>query len=252
MHVTIAAAAANSRATGALSRTGSPRCWAGSRAEQVAMLGLAFKAGTDDVRDSPAVEVARRLLAGGAVVRGHDPAAAERAVRAARANCSIDSRGSRAGRRRNCPRHRVAEDYRELLDWACCATRPHSRCARRRSSAARPGRDADTLGFRFEAVGSRDSSHDESSGARQPAGHAGSVERRRAAQRESQERSRSKASAASLRSPRPSLGRAASTSREVLEDHRVPGLCQAMAGDESHHHVPSIGLWLRRLRVRAP
>ena len=40
----------------------------------VAMLGLAFKAGTDDTRDSPALEVARRLVAAGATVRGFDPA----------------------------------------------------------------------------------------------------------------------------------------------------------------------------------
>ncbi len=40
----------------------------------VAMLGLAFKAGTDDVRESPALEVAKRLIAKGATVRGYDPA----------------------------------------------------------------------------------------------------------------------------------------------------------------------------------
>ncbi|MDW3217959.1 MAG: UDP-glucose/GDP-mannose dehydrogenase family protein [Acidimicrobiales bacterium] len=40
----------------------------------VAMLGLAFKAGTDDIRESPALAVARRLIAAGATVRGYDPA----------------------------------------------------------------------------------------------------------------------------------------------------------------------------------
>lgn len=40
----------------------------------VAMLGLAFKAGTDDVRESPSIEVAQRLIAKGARVRGYDPA----------------------------------------------------------------------------------------------------------------------------------------------------------------------------------
>lgn len=48
---------------------------------RVALLGLAFKAGTDDVRDSPALAVARTLLARGADLRAHDPAAAENAVR---------------------------------------------------------------------------------------------------------------------------------------------------------------------------
>ncbi len=41
----------------------------------VALLGLAFKAATDDVRDSPAIAVARLLLARGARVRGYDPEA---------------------------------------------------------------------------------------------------------------------------------------------------------------------------------
>ena len=36
----------------------------------VAMWGLAFKAGTDDVRESPALEVARRLISAGATVQG--------------------------------------------------------------------------------------------------------------------------------------------------------------------------------------
>ncbi len=47
----------------------------------VGVLGLAFKAGTDDVRDSPALGVARELLARGARVRAFDPAAGENAAR---------------------------------------------------------------------------------------------------------------------------------------------------------------------------
>jgi UDPglucose 6-dehydrogenase len=42
----------------------------------VAVWGLTFKAGTDDLRNSPAIEVIRRLVAGGAVVRGFDPTVA--------------------------------------------------------------------------------------------------------------------------------------------------------------------------------
>ena len=40
----------------------------------IALLGLAFKAGTDDTRNSPALEVADLLLARGAKVRAYDPA----------------------------------------------------------------------------------------------------------------------------------------------------------------------------------
>ncbi len=39
----------------------------------VGMWGLAFKGGTDDIRESPAVDLARRLLDAGAVVRAFDP-----------------------------------------------------------------------------------------------------------------------------------------------------------------------------------
>jgi len=40
---------------------------------RVAMLGLAFKAGTDDTRESPAIEMAKRLVSQGALVRAYDP-----------------------------------------------------------------------------------------------------------------------------------------------------------------------------------
>ena len=43
---------------------------------RIALLGLAFKPGTDDVRHSPAVGLIEALVARGAVVRVHDPMAA--------------------------------------------------------------------------------------------------------------------------------------------------------------------------------
>jgi UDPglucose 6-dehydrogenase len=39
----------------------------------VAVWGLTFKAGTDDVRSSPAVEIAQRIASSGATVRAYDP-----------------------------------------------------------------------------------------------------------------------------------------------------------------------------------
>lgn len=47
----------------------------------IGLLGLAFKPDTDDLRDSPALEIADRLLALGARVRLHDPVAMDRARR---------------------------------------------------------------------------------------------------------------------------------------------------------------------------
>jgi len=49
------------------------------RGKKLAALGLAFKGDTDDIRESPALEVIRRLLDAGACVTAYDPAAAERA-----------------------------------------------------------------------------------------------------------------------------------------------------------------------------
>jgi UDPglucose 6-dehydrogenase len=43
----------------------------------VAVLGLAFKANTDDVRDTPAAEIIQGLHDAGAIVRAYDPIAAE-------------------------------------------------------------------------------------------------------------------------------------------------------------------------------
>lgn len=53
----------------------------GLEGKSIGLLGLAFKAGTDDVRDSPALGVARLLIAGGACVRAFDPEAAHNAIR---------------------------------------------------------------------------------------------------------------------------------------------------------------------------
>jgi UDPglucose 6-dehydrogenase len=47
----------------------------------VGLLGLAFKPQTDDLRDAPALDIARRLLERGAKVRAHDPIALSRARR---------------------------------------------------------------------------------------------------------------------------------------------------------------------------
>lgn len=49
---------------------------------RVSVLGLAFKPGTDDVRESPALPIISELVAGGALVRAFDPIAGEAAQRA--------------------------------------------------------------------------------------------------------------------------------------------------------------------------
>ncbi len=49
------------------------------RGKKLAALGLAFKCDTDDIRESPALEVIRKLLDAGACITAYDPAAMERA-----------------------------------------------------------------------------------------------------------------------------------------------------------------------------
>jgi UDPglucose 6-dehydrogenase len=47
----------------------------------IALLGLAFKPNTDDMRDAPSVDIANMLLSKGARVRGYDPVAMQVAAR---------------------------------------------------------------------------------------------------------------------------------------------------------------------------
>ncbi len=51
------------------------------RGRTIGILGLAFKSDTDDVRESPAIEIAQQLLDAGARVRAFDPAAMGSAAR---------------------------------------------------------------------------------------------------------------------------------------------------------------------------
>jgi UDPglucose 6-dehydrogenase len=49
------------------------------RGKRLAVLGLSYKGETDDIRESPAIEIIRKLLKEGATVAAYDPAAIERA-----------------------------------------------------------------------------------------------------------------------------------------------------------------------------
>lgn len=49
------------------------------RGKRLGVLGLAFKGGTDDIRESPAMAIVKDLLQGGCRIAAYDPAAAERA-----------------------------------------------------------------------------------------------------------------------------------------------------------------------------
>ena len=79
--------------------------WPGS---SVAALGAAFKPNSDDIRDAPALDVARMLHDDGAIVSVYDPAAMDNARRSYPDLSYADvARRSRGGRRRRGAAHRV-------------------------------------------------------------------------------------------------------------------------------------------------
>ena len=49
------------------------------RGKKIGVLGLAFKGGTDDIRESPALDIVQRLIGEGCLISAYDPAAEERA-----------------------------------------------------------------------------------------------------------------------------------------------------------------------------
>jgi UDPglucose 6-dehydrogenase len=54
----------------------------GLQDKTIGLLGLSFKPNTDDIRESPAIEVAHLLMSEGAVVKGYDPVAMGTAAKA--------------------------------------------------------------------------------------------------------------------------------------------------------------------------
>lgn len=152
MHVTTAASDANAAQQARFAaRIG--ELTGGVAGRTIALLGLAFKAGTDDVRDSPALGVASRLIAAGARVRGHDPAAAENARRELPA---LEIATSVEDALRGADAIVVATEWPEYraLDWAALrtlASEPLVVDGRRLLDAAAMR----ALGYRYEAIGAR-------------------------------------------------------------------------------------------------
>jgi UDPglucose 6-dehydrogenase len=151
MYVTTAASNANAasqrRFVGSIAMA-----MGGLEGRTIGMLGLAFKAGTDDVRDSPALSVARDLASAGARVVAFDP---EAGANAKAAWPEIELASTAAQALVGADAAVVGTEWPEFraLDWAAIG-------ATMRDRLAIDGRrllDADSLrtaGFRYIAVGS--------------------------------------------------------------------------------------------------
>jgi len=124
------------------------------KGKQIAILGLAFKANTDDIRFAPAIDLIHALLSEGAKVRAYDPEAMERAQallpQVAMAESAYEAAKDAEGLI-------IATEWKQFreLDWVRmrdAMTRPLIVDARNLLS----GRDMKALGFEYYSAGRPD------------------------------------------------------------------------------------------------
>lgn len=89
---------------------------------RAAVLGLAFKPNTDDVREAPSVTLIRRLIDMGAIVSAYDPAAVDKA-RAALPMIGVEFATSASDALRGADFAVIVTEWREFaeLDWEAAA-----------------------------------------------------------------------------------------------------------------------------------
>lgn len=119
------------------------------RGKRIALLGLAFKPGTDDMREAPSLVLAGRLLAEGAEVRAWDPVADGRshvhgADIAETAMAALDGADAAV----------VVTEWPEIreLDWAEAASRMRNRLVVDGRNVLDPAA-LRALGFEYEGIG---------------------------------------------------------------------------------------------------
>jgi UDPglucose 6-dehydrogenase len=119
------------------------------RGRKVALLGLAFKPGTDDMREAPSLVLAGRLLAEGADVSAWDPVADGRAVLH-----GVDIAESALAALDGADAVVVVTEWPELreLDWAQAASRMRNRLVVDGRNLLDPA-GLRALGFEYEGIG---------------------------------------------------------------------------------------------------
>jgi UDPglucose 6-dehydrogenase len=119
------------------------------RGRKIALLGLAFKPGTDDMREAPSLVLAGRLLAEGAEVSAWDPVADGRAVLH-----GVHIVESPLDALAGADAAVVVTEWPELndLDWADAAARMRHRLIVDGRNMLDPA-ELRALGFEYEGIG---------------------------------------------------------------------------------------------------
>jgi UDPglucose 6-dehydrogenase len=119
------------------------------RSKKVALLGLAFKPGTDDMREAPSLVLAGRLLAEGADVSAWDPVADGR-----RLLHGVEIASSALEALEGADAAVIVTEWPELreLDWAQAAERMRNRLLVDGRNFLDPG-ELTGLGFEYEGIG---------------------------------------------------------------------------------------------------
>src|SRR6266581_4899618 len=86
------------------------------RGKKLAVLGLAFKGATDDVRESPAIAIIEALLKEGAQVRAYDPAAMPKAKALLSANNSMSYANNAYDALVGCDAVLILTEWKEFAD----------------------------------------------------------------------------------------------------------------------------------------
>jgi UDPglucose 6-dehydrogenase len=119
------------------------------RGRKVALLGLAFKPGTDDMRDAPSLVLAGRLIAEGADVSAWDPVADGRVLLT-----GVEIADSALAALEDADAAVLVTEWPELLelDWSQAATRMRNRLVVDGRNVLDAGR-LRALGFEYEGIG---------------------------------------------------------------------------------------------------
>ena len=86
------------------------------RGKKLGVLGLSFKGGTDDIRDSPAIEIVSMLLKEGCSIDAYDPAAMERAAEVLPASDQMHYVGDAYGAAREKDALLILTDWQEFAE----------------------------------------------------------------------------------------------------------------------------------------